>query len=123
MSALLEFGGWNPAKKALRPSRVGALVAKPGAPTITWFFDSLAAAAEVGVLDDEAFAQQLFASEDDMQVLIELLQEGGDIWWLNDRHFWALQALGFGEDEAASYPLSRTRWQTESSKASKEGCA
>jgi hypothetical protein len=104
IAGLLEFGGWDHAKKTLTPIQVGALAAKPGAPTISWFFDSLAAAAEAGVLDNESFAQQLFASDEDRQVLVDLLQESGDIWWLNDRHFWALEALGFSEDEATSYP-------------------
>ncbi|MFL9906887.1 hypothetical protein [Paraburkholderia sp. RL17-337-BIB-A] len=103
VSALLEFGGWNPAKKAMTPIRVGALAAKPGAPMISWVFDSLAAAAEAGVLEGEEWLKQVFASDDDLQVLVELLQESGDVWWLNDRHFWALQHLGLNEDDAATY--------------------
>lgn len=85
VAALLKFGGWDPTKKTLTPIRVGALAAKPGSPTITWVFDSLAAAAEAGALDDEDWLQQAFASNDDLQVFIELLQESGDIWWVNDR--------------------------------------
>lgn len=103
VAAMLEFGGWDPAKKALTPIRVGALVAKPGAPTITWVFDSLAAAAEAGVLDSEDWMNQVFASGDDLQVFIELLQESGDIWWVNDRHFWALECLGFDESDTVTY--------------------
>jgi hypothetical protein len=103
VTALLEFGGWNAAKKALTPIRVGALAAKPGAPMITWVFDSLAAAAEAGVFDNEDWLLQLFASDDDLQVFADVLQESGDIWWVNDRHFWALERLGFDESDAATY--------------------
>lgn len=42
------------------------------------------------------------ATDDDCDVLADLLQEVGNIWRLNDRHFWALQALGIGEEGAAS---------------------
>ncbi|MBB5427491.1 hypothetical protein HDG40_005670 [Paraburkholderia sp. JPY158] len=103
IAALLEFGGWNPDKQALTPIRVGALAAKPGTPTLTWVFDSLSASAEAGILDSENWLNQVFASGDDLQVFIELLQESGDIWWVNDRHFWALECLGFDESSTATH--------------------
>jgi hypothetical protein len=31
------------------------------------------------------------------------LQESVDIWWVTDRHFWALEQLGFDESEMATY--------------------
>src|ERR1700758_4552177 len=103
-SALIEFGGWNHSTKVLTPIRVAALMAMPGAPTISWVFDSLAAAAEAGELDAAGYVQQLFASEDDLNAFIDLLNENGDIYWVNDRHYTAMDWLHSNEDQQATYP-------------------
>lgn len=102
-SALIEFGGWDYNAKKLTPIRVGALAAKPGAPVLNWLFDSIAAAAEAGTLDTDDLAGQIFGESNDFEVFIELMREGSDLWWLNDRYFWALQDLGFSEEDCTSF--------------------
>ena len=102
-SALIEFGGWNHKTKTLAPIAVEALTQKPGAPTLNWFFDSFAAAAEAGVLDTEGLADQMFADSADIDALLDLMRDGSDMWWLNDRYFWALQNCFFSEEDCTSF--------------------
>ncbi|WP_029970728.1 hypothetical protein [Paraburkholderia graminis] len=100
--ALIEFGGWNHTKKTLAPISVEALAQKPGAPVLNWFFDSLAAAAEAGALDTDGLADQLFADSADIDALLELMRDGSEMHWLNDRYFWALQNC-FSDEDCTSF--------------------
>ncbi|CAM2191244.1 protein of unknown function [Paraburkholderia kururiensis] len=63
----------------------------------------LAAAAETGALDSESLANQMFAESADIDALIEQLRDGSDLWWLNDRYFWALENLNFSEEDCTSF--------------------
>ncbi|MGF6937151.1 hypothetical protein OKW41_006313 [Paraburkholderia sp. UCT70] len=102
-SALIEFGGWNHVTKTLTPMSVEALTQKPGAPVLTWFFDSLAAAAEAGVLDTDGLADQLFADSVDIDALVGLMRDGSEMYWVNDRYFWSLQECFFSEEDCTSF--------------------
>jgi hypothetical protein len=42
--------------------------------------DRLAAAAEAGALDTDEYLQQFFASKDDLNGFVDLLNENGEIW-------------------------------------------
>lgn len=66
--------------------KVGALLAMPGAPTLTWVMDSLAAAVEAGHVDPEICLTQLFASPSDMRDMRAVLHDEGRGLWLNGRH-------------------------------------
>ena len=102
-SACIEFGGWNAEKATLTPIKVGALLAMPGAPTLTWVMDSLAAAVEAGRVDPETCLTQLFASPADMRDIRMLLRDEGRDLWLSDRHRGALLKLGAASIDVLSY--------------------
>ncbi|MBB5400559.1 hypothetical protein [Paraburkholderia youngii] len=102
-SACIEFGGWNADKATLTPIKVGALLAMPGAPTLTWVMDSLAAAVEAGRVDPETCLTQLFASPSDMRDMRAVLRDEGRELWLSDRHRSALLKLGASSIDLVSY--------------------
>lgn len=47
-----------------------------------------------------------------LDVLIEMLQEAGEIGWLNDRHFLGIAAFALVRKEQSPIRISRTHWQT-----------
>ncbi|SMG39805.1 hypothetical protein SAMN06265784_103710 [Paraburkholderia susongensis] len=102
-SACIEFGGWNAEQATLTPIKVGALLAMPGAPTLTWVMDSLAAAVEAGHVDPETCLNQLFASPSDMRDMRAVLRDEGRDLWLSDRHRGALLKLGAASIDLVSY--------------------
>ncbi|WP_233832828.1 hypothetical protein [Paraburkholderia sp. ZP32-5] len=102
-SACIELGGWNAEKAALAPIRVGDLLAMPGAPTLTWVMDSLAAAVEAGRVDPETCLTRLFASPSDMRDMRAVLHDEGRSAWLSDRHRGALLKLGAAFIDVLSY--------------------
>jgi hypothetical protein len=101
----LEFGGWNAAKKQLKPIKVGGIMSKPVGDVIIWVLDSLTAAAEAGQLDDKTYIRQLFASEDDLDVFTETLRSNdGYSQPFNDRYIQALVRItGSDRNDAYSY--------------------
>ncbi|MEM5299092.1 hypothetical protein VSR82_32830 [Burkholderia sp. JPY481] len=102
-SACIEFGGWNAEKATLTPIKVGDLLAMPGAPTLVWVMDSLAAAAEAGRVDPETCLTQLFASPSDIRDMRAVLHGEGRGLWLSDRHRGALLKLGAASIDLLSY--------------------
>lgn len=102
-SACIEFGSWNAEQATVTPIKVGALLAMPGAPTLTWVMDSLAAAAEAGHVAPETCLNQLFASPSDMRDMRAVLRDEGRDPWLSDRHRGALLKLGAASIDLVSY--------------------
>jgi hypothetical protein len=102
-SACIEFGGWDAEQATLTPIKVGALLAMPGAPVLTWVMDSLAAAVEAGRVDAETFLGQLFAAPSDMRDMRAVLHDEGRGLWLSDRHRGALLKLGAASIDLLSY--------------------
>lgn len=80
----------------------------PGNPGLTWAMDSLAAAAEAGILDGDTYIEQLFASKEDVRAFRLILRHAGGDKWLNDRHFTALKKLGCAELDAVTYASTAT---------------
>ncbi|OAJ62793.1 hypothetical protein A6V36_20715 [Paraburkholderia ginsengiterrae] len=101
--ACIEFGGWHHRDKTLTPIQLSALLTMPGNPGLAWAMDSLAAAAEAGILDGDTFIGQLFASKEDVRACRLILRDTGADKWLNDRHFTALKKLGCAELDAVNY--------------------
>ncbi|CPH57475.1 Uncharacterised protein [Burkholderia pseudomallei] len=99
----IAFGGWNHETRELSSIRARDMLAKVGNSTLSWVFDSLAAATEAGVTTPETYISQLFASRDDLDAFLGLLDVDSDIWWVNDRHFHALEWLGKPEDRLTAY--------------------
>jgi hypothetical protein len=100
----IKFGGWNRETQQLSPIRAQALLSTPlGESALSWVFDCLAAATEAGAMTPAAYISQLFASSDDLHAFVESLGEDVDIYWVNDRHFRALEWLGHPEDRLSSY--------------------
>jgi hypothetical protein len=102
-AACIEFGGWNHREKTLTPIRLSALLTMPGNPGLAWAMDSLAAAAEAGILDGDKYIEQLFASKQDVRAFRLILRDAGADKWLTDRHFTALKKLGCAELDAVTY--------------------
>jgi hypothetical protein len=102
-SACIEFGGWNHRDKILTPIKLSALLTMPGNPGLAWTMDSLAAAAEAGMLDGDMYIDQMFASKEDVRSFRLILRDAGGEKWLNDRHFTGLKKLGCAEIDAVSY--------------------
>ena len=102
-TACIEFGGWNHRDKTLTPIQLTALLTMPGNPGLSWAMDSLAAAAEAGILDGDRYVEQLFASKEDVRSFRFILRDAGADKWLNDRHFTALKKLGCSELDAVTY--------------------
>lgn len=103
-SAYIEFGGWCTKTRKLGSIRVADLATMPGAAVISWVLDSLTAAVEAGVMDDETYLQKLFSSREDLDAFVHALREESDILWVNDRHFRALEALtGYGDEHLLTY--------------------
>lgn len=102
-AACIDFGGWNHHDKTLTPIRLSALLTMPGNLGLTWIMDSLAAAAEAGILDGDEYIEQLFASKSDVRSFRLILRDAGGEKWLNDRHFTALKKLGCAELDAVTY--------------------
>jgi hypothetical protein len=103
-SGYIEFGGWDHVRKTLTPIRISALPSMPGAATLDWVLDSLAAAAEAGRLDVERYSKQLFASTADVRDFRQILRDAGIEKWVNDRHRAALGKIGCAECDCATYP-------------------
>jgi hypothetical protein len=66
-SGCIEFGGWHHRDNTLTPIQLTALLTMPGNPGLSWAMDSLAAAAEAGILDGDRYVEQLFASKEDVR--------------------------------------------------------
>jgi hypothetical protein len=112
-SSLLEFGGWNAVKKQLKPIQVRRIVAARGE-SFTFAFDSLAASAEAGKLDDETYLQQLFAGKDDLDSLVNIMRYSKEDGPLKDRHLQALvHVTSYSRDELDSYATVATIWDNE----------
>ncbi|MFL9862189.1 hypothetical protein PQR72_41830 [Paraburkholderia madseniana] len=99
----IEFGGWDHTNKALTPIKLAELLTMPGNPGLAWTMDSLAAAAEAGMLDGDQYIAQLFASNEDVRAFRLILRDAGGEKWLTDRHFTALRKLGCAELDAVTY--------------------
>ncbi|MFM0176456.1 hypothetical protein PQR33_45005 [Paraburkholderia sediminicola] len=102
-AACVEFGGWHHREKTLTPIQLSALLTMPGNPGLFWAMDSLAAAAEAGILDGDKYIEQLFASKEDVRAFRLILRDAGADKWLNDRHFTALKKLGCAQLDAVTY--------------------
>ena len=102
-SACIEFGGWHHRDKTLTPIQLSALLTMPANPGLVLAMDSLAAAAEAGILDGHTFIEQLFASKEDVRAFRLILRDAGAEKWLNERHFTALKKLGCAELDAVTY--------------------
>ncbi|MBC8752249.1 hypothetical protein OKW43_005769 [Paraburkholderia sp. WC7.3g] len=76
----------------------------PGNPGLVWAMDSLAAAAEPGILDGDQYIEQLFASKEDVRAFRLILRDAGSDRWLNDRRLYALKKLGSAELDSVTYP-------------------
>jgi hypothetical protein len=112
-SANLEFGGWNPAKKQLKPIQIRRIVETRG-DSFSWAFDSLAASAEAGKLDDETYLQQLFSGKDDLDNLVNIIRYSEENGPLKDRHLQALvHVTSYSRDELDSYATVATIWDNE----------
>jgi hypothetical protein len=75
----------------------------PGNPGLAWAMDSLAAAAEAGILDGGHYIAQLFANKEDVRSFRLILRDAGAEKWLNDRQFTARKKLGCAELDAVTY--------------------
>jgi len=108
LSILLELEGHNVTaaiivKKTLTPIHLSALLIMPDNPDLFWAMDSLAAAAEGGILDGDRYIAQLSASKEDVRAFRLILCDAGTDKWLNDRHFTALKKLGCAALDAVTY--------------------
>lgn len=75
---------------ALGAARDGAnavIAAKTADSGLAWAMDSLAAAAEAGILDGDTYIEQLFASKEDVRAFRLILRDAGADKWLNHSHF------------------------------------
>jgi hypothetical protein len=90
-AACVDFGGWIHRDKTLTPIKLSALLTMPRNPSFVWAMDSLAAAAEAGILDGARYIAQLFANKEDVRSLRQILRDARAGKWLTDRHFTALK--------------------------------
>jgi hypothetical protein len=102
-SGCIEFGGWHHRDNTLTPIQLTALLTMPGNPGLSWAMDSLAAAAEAGILDGDRYVEQLFASKEDVRAFRLILRDAGTDKWLTDQHFTALKKLGNAELDLTTY--------------------
>lgn len=90
-------------EKTLTPIHLSALLIMPDNPGLFWAMDSLAAAAEAGILDGDRYIAQLLASKEDVRAFRLIPRDAGTDKWLNARHFTALKKLGCAELYAVTY--------------------
>jgi hypothetical protein len=83
VAACIEFGGWHHRDKTLMPIHLSALLTMPGNPGLVWAMDSLAAAAEAGLLDGDRYIEQLFATREEVRSFRQILRDAGGDRWLN----------------------------------------
>ena len=70
----------------------------------TWdYVDNITAAVEAGLVDDETFFEDFFASMEEIQALVERLNDM-EHWWVNERHYHAMSALlDNSEEDCTTY--------------------
>ena len=102
--AVTRHGGWDAKARALLPFRdVRALIADIDLDVGGLFvIDSLCAAYEAGVLTEDTDLASLFATTDDLEVVIEFLLNL-DHEWLNERHRFLFLGLNVNDNEATPY--------------------
>ncbi len=96
-----QFGGWNEKKKVFGPLQFVAIQDEDSFLAPFYALDNLALAMEAGIVDGDRFVQQIFATREDFEAFCEDLRQT-DTFWMNDRHFRALECL-LGEEGNVSY--------------------
>lgn len=89
-----KHGGFDPKKKKVKPmtwSNVAGV-------DLWHYLDSLTGAIEAGLVDDEKWPAQLFATKDDLAGFIEVLSTYDEFWRITDRWYQALGLLGDFDD-------------------------
>jgi hypothetical protein len=88
-----KSGGFNPVTQALTPFK------KTSKFELHVMLDSITAAAEAGIIDDEKWVSQIFSSNQDFQDFLSDMTEYDSCYRIHDRWYVALRALAQVHDE------------------------
>lgn len=94
-----KFGGYNPVTKTLTPFKM-APYSEDYAPTLSDMLQSIAAAVEEGLVDDEQWPVQLFGSREVLDSFLTYLESYDDTYRIVDPWWQALAALMDASEEA-----------------------
>lgn len=102
-AAVKVVGGYNPSTKQFSPLKLDderIIPADNADLLIGWpILETLAAALEAGIVDEEMWPTQLFANRDSYQSFVEILREYEMGFKLVDPWWSALRVLAGGQDE------------------------
>ena len=106
---LRQYGGWDQVSRTLTPINYAALHKQElqedksqfGA---EWVLDCMTLAIEDGRLGKMNFPESVFFSSKDFELFCQELENYG-VFWVTDRHFLAMEALGLREASMLSYPM------------------
>lgn len=104
---LKSYGGWNPVKKTLTPINFENLMETEEDAHICgaeWALNCIALAVEAGHLEQSNFPEAAFSSKNNFESFCTALGDSV-FFWVNDRHFWAVEALGLPEEGSVTYPV------------------
>lgn len=92
-----KVGGFDPYTQAVTPLTFDDTVDP------YFYLDSLTGAVEAGLVDDEKWPEQLFASKSDLESFLAELDTYDQQWRITDRWYQALGLLGGFDDEGEGY--------------------
>ena len=97
-----KWGGFDPKTNAVVPFKIITSDDRIG--SLQEYLDNMTVAIEAGVVFSETFVLDFFGTEKKAHAFADLLADEYPEFWVNDRHFNALQsALGSNEDDCATY--------------------